>query len=258
MDPATASSLHDEFFGENVREEAELDALARVLPDMRRCIDVGANIGQYAVHANRFMCDGEIVAVEANPALIPLLEESLTRAGEEEANGNRFRVLNRAAHRESGQTIDLHLGASPTTSSVAPIGDSNETVQVETLCLDDLFEPEGATLIKIDVEGAEYAVVEGATRWLESKHAMIFIELHCWGDRSTGRYPHHVLAYLAKRGYAAEKVGTHFLFSPAAPGPCRAGVWRHTPLLLLKEFIYRFFPRAVPVIEGWMGRGVAG
>lgn len=52
---------------------------------------------------------------------------------------------------------------------------------VQTISLDEISDlgiVESPSLIKIDVEGAEFLVIEGAKKLLKSKHPILFIEIH--------------------------------------------------------------------------------
>ena len=89
-----SSSLQDEFFGHDLREQAVLDSFAELLPGHKRFIDVGANIGQYTYFANKYLSDSEIIAIEANPSVCDILRDTIRRAETEEAHHNSFRVMN--------------------------------------------------------------------------------------------------------------------------------------------------------------------
>ena len=58
-------------------------------------------------------------------------------------------------------------------------GLEGRTISVPAVCLDDDLQPEGPiSLIKIDAEGFEYQILEGAGRIVEAFAPLLFIELH--------------------------------------------------------------------------------
>ena len=67
-----AHSLQEEFFGNDLREQAVLSELGSLLPGHNRFIDVGANVGQYSYFANKFLWNAEIICVETNSDLLNL------------------------------------------------------------------------------------------------------------------------------------------------------------------------------------------
>ncbi|MDQ1292846.1 MAG: hypothetical protein QG608_727 [Actinomycetota bacterium] len=125
-------------------------------------IDVGANIGYFSVLASRLVGpDGRVVAIEASPQFHRMLSANC------EANTcPNVRTVNVAAS-DSPQELtfyledDKNLGGM---SVIRPEGDIEPSFTVRADPLPDILTTEELTeakLIKIDVEGAEAAVVRG-------------------------------------------------------------------------------------------------
>lgn len=74
--------------------------------------------------------------------------------------------------------------------------------------LDDFYRESVRTVIKVDVEGAEYRVLKSGRQFLDSKETVFFVELHGWGDRSIHKYPIHVCWLFLANHYAVRKIGT--------------------------------------------------
>lgn len=124
--------------------------------------DVGAHIGFFSVCAARL--GARVVAIE--PAAENL--ERLRRHGV--LNG--FDVIGAAAWRDA-DGVSLSPGPTPEQWRVGGEG------QVPSLRLDDLARERGLPdLIKLDVEGAEAAVLEGAAEILAARRTTILCELH--------------------------------------------------------------------------------
>lgn len=184
---AQISALLSEFTDPQVREATELAALPEMLQGISYFIDVGANVGQYVFHAARYLQNARVVAVEANPLLIPVLNRTVENLRAHDHGENTYEVR-AAAVSDVPDAIEFHISRFPTLSSVTPNAEA-ETLRVPTLHLDELHVPGLRTLIKVDVEGAEYRAIRSGSRFLQSHETSFFVELHSWGDRSIRKYP---------------------------------------------------------------------
>ena len=196
-------------------EQRELDALPRLLEGCDRFIDVGANVGLYLFYANRVLHDSRILAIEANPSLRPVLQEVCGRAQADADNGNRFAVETCAILDESG-TIDFFVTPNMDDSSIFSTRIKGATMQsVASRPLDDFYEPSGKTVIKMDIEGAEYRALKSAKRFLSCGHAEFFLELHPWGDSNIRKYPLQVCNLFFASGYGCKRIYRHYHFVKA-------------------------------------------
>ena len=138
---------------------------------------------------------------------------------------------------EDGREVDFHLmeGSSATGSSVLPErSDVARTVERRRLrTLDSLLAGEPADLLKIDVQGYELQILEGAARSLTTAKAVI-LETSLIEINEGCPLLHEVVAYMHERGFVVfDMLETHrrradaallqidFLFCPIA-SPLRA------------------------------------
>jgi FkbM family methyltransferase len=132
------------------------------------------------------------VVVEANPALLPLLEQNRAR------NDCRFKIVH-AAVSHGAETITFGVEDNILASSVN--GDEQHAVTVSTVTLERLLDDHGfqrATLI-CDIEGAELELVEHELKTLSERVSTIIMELH---DRIVGQEPtQRMLATLESAGF---------------------------------------------------------
>lgn len=121
------------------------------LPDAL-LVDCGANIGYWTVRS-RSLGYKRAIAIEANPALIPLIDKNVRQ------NRIAAKVRHAAIYERSGETLLLSNTEEHAVSSVGESG-----VPVTSLSLADLLKdaPERYAVIKLDVEGAEIAAMTGA------------------------------------------------------------------------------------------------
>jgi FkbM family methyltransferase len=135
--------------------------------------DVGANAGFYTLLAARLVGDhGRVVAIEPLPANLHRLQQHLS------LNAVHNAVVVAAAAAESSGSGHLAEAESPLMGSLAPTG-----VAVAIRALDDLVEelPTAAPhLIKIDVEGAESRVLDGARELLARHQPAVVLSAHGW------------------------------------------------------------------------------
>jgi FkbM family methyltransferase len=236
----------------NTYEDEELKAFKCVLADCDRFIDVGANVGQYAYNANLAMRGGEIVCIEANPFLIPVLEALAAHAQQQHGRGNDITVAHAAVSDRKGQ-VKLFVSTFAPGSSLVSQCDSGHETAVDGVPLDAFYRPSHKTMIKIDIEGAEYRALIGAESFLSSVHTVWFCELHGWGDAELGKYPLDVCRLFRRNGYAIRHVGArsrnHYFFYKAGPLARWFAFAAALPRLGTMAFVYRHAKFCVPFIR---------
>jgi len=182
-------------------EEYELHVLLKRLPVGGTFVDVGANFGLYTVLASRQVgIQGQVMAFEPDPDNAMLLRRNIG----ENACGN-VRVVQGAL--SSGRGVarlyedPVHRGM----LSLANVRGNHEWIDVTTMTLDESLEESGVRsidVIKIDVEGAELPVLEGAKRTLESTSGLeIFMEVNAPFMKRFGYDPLDPLHLLVGLGY---------------------------------------------------------
>jgi len=139
-------------------------------------VDVGAYTGVYSLSAAAQSSSVRVFAVEPS--------EKAARAIERSAKANRYsniQVIRAIASHRDGDTVELlaQQGRGTSTNSVEPTFHSGATFVVDkrsTVRLDTL-EITGVDLLKIDVEGHELAVLQGAERCIREGKPVVVIEL---------------------------------------------------------------------------------
>ncbi len=124
-------------------------------------VDVGANVGYYTVLAGLLVGDtGRVYAFEPDPQNFELLRRNVA------LNGLHNVILeNKAASNEAGQ-LSLYLDEENKGDHriYQPEGEQRRSIDVEAVRLDDYFEgvEDSVDFVKIDTQGAEFAILEGA------------------------------------------------------------------------------------------------
>lgn len=157
-------------------EEFEVGLFRRLAARSGLVLDVGANIGVYAVTGGADVpSGGRVVAFEPVPENLAYLRRNVA------ANGLGGRVtVEPVAVGEGPGEITLYLSAEQTgkhSAAAANAGPPAGAVTVPMTSLDAYVTGRAPDLIKIDVEGYEGFVLSGARRCLGALPALLF-ELH--------------------------------------------------------------------------------
>jgi len=198
-------------------EPNEFAFVDRVLKPGMVFIDVGANDGYYTLFAARRVGpSGRVIAVEPSSRERAHLQRNLGRNGLD-----NVQVVAAALGAEAG-FVDLHL-AHGVHAGHNTLGDfahddvvraSSERVPLETL--DAVVAKHGLTgvdMVKIDVEGAEMHVLEGARRTLAAQRPVLMVEANDEALRAQGASTEALFGFL--RGELDYGI---FVFSPETGG----------------------------------------
>lgn len=189
-------------------EQDELDLVRKCLEPGGYFLDVGANIGYFAVLAAKHVGpSGRVVALEPEPHNFKILRRNIGLNG----LGN-VRAVNYAAV-DRPQSLTLYLSSynfgdhrifDGDDDSLENLGTRQNRVQVRGIALDQFLQEErfAPDLIKIDVQGAEQSVLAGLRETL-STDADIRLLMEFWphGMRRFGTDPAELLTRLRALGF---------------------------------------------------------
>ena len=170
-------------------------------------IDVGANFGFHTIRAAvRVGAQGLVYAIEPQPDVLGLLRENLL------TNGIHNVSVDELALGEKAGTLELHrfprLGAGST--SIAKLDEEeSQPISCPSMTLDAYMESKGidkVKLVKLDVEGSELPILNGARKLLSSPcPPMWIVEINFETARACGYEPEDMLALLRSHGYSIYK-----------------------------------------------------
>jgi FkbM family methyltransferase len=174
------------------------ETVARLLDPGELAVDAGANIGYMTrLMTSRVGDGGRVVAYEPHPDLHRVLSENVQRAPE----GGEVVVVAAALSERAGEgelIVGSQFERNMGTASLAPNGGTatDKVVRVPVERLDDRI-PDGSRvgLLKLDVEGHELQVLQGARRTLSQRRIrdIVFEE--------NGELPSPVTRLLEAAGY---------------------------------------------------------
>ena len=166
--------------------------------------DVGANYGLYSGLAGEIISSGEIHAFEPNPEIFKYLIGGL---------GSKYKKISCVKKALSNQVDKLTFyvkrnssGGSTLNGEVASTLKSNfDAINVPCITLDSYIKNHRLpTFMKLDVEGAEHFVIEGATELFKRTKPVISLEV--WGAETGDRFSRKASEMPIKLGYAPHRI----------------------------------------------------
>ena len=195
-------------------ERAEWTFYIKYLREGMVAFDVGAYVGELTLLFSRFVGQrGQVHAFEASSKAFKHLEAVCESAGRSNV------ILNHLALAEKEGVVRLHVYDNEHLSwnsladrplqkygiHVKPVG----TEEVLATTIDAYCEKNGIPridLLKIDVEGAEYQVLQGARRMLEGKRILCCVFEFGQTTFDMGNDPNEIETYLKQFGYHIRNV----------------------------------------------------
>jgi FkbM family methyltransferase len=168
-------------------------------------VDVGANLGYYSVLWCQARAGNHCIAIEASPRNVKLLTENILQNNLTDA----CTILPVAASNCSG-TVSFDQGPITQTGwgGISPGVDSGaRLIRVEARSLDEMLSTmPTARLMKIDVEGAEALVIEGAAALLRAKKiGEVWFEDNKDRRKMLGIDLNRILSVFDTNGYCVDK-----------------------------------------------------
>ncbi|MCP3713253.1 FkbM family methyltransferase [Paraburkholderia sp. CNPSo 3274] len=164
-----------------VRFEPNTTALLQCLSsDDSRILDIGANIGITGILFGQLAARGKVAAIEPVPAAYRLLESNLASAGYQNVSTFNF-ALGNAEGEVVMQGNPNNLSGAFVVSAHSIDDGFHFRQAVKLHKLDGVFDTLGfdrLDLIKIDVEGYELDVLEGAARTLARYRPIVTLEMN--------------------------------------------------------------------------------
>jgi len=185
-----------------VYELGTVRALRKYVREGDFCLDIGANLGYFSILMSHLVGPrGKVEAFEPMPGTAAVLRENIRIKSAENVS-----VVEAAVSDKPGN-LDLLSESSqrfPKNASLVGYRMSGEVehTSVPAITLDKYFEglERLPNLLKIDVEGGEQGVLEGARNMLTRGGPLLIVEIHAWeSERSR-----EVLRVLSEVGYRAE------------------------------------------------------
>lgn len=187
-----------EIFTDGVYEPEILKLLGSNLKAGDIFIDIGANIGQHSMFCSYF-CK-QVYSFEPVKKLFDQFNESIAKN-----EIHNITSYNYALGDADGEIPMYSNGSSMATSSIVSTTGKHFIQNVEVVKLDDVYKKlgiDGASLVKVDVEGYEFNVLKGAENFLKKYKPKIVIEFSPYFYRRTDpSISQKIIDFLTGLGY---------------------------------------------------------
>jgi len=186
-----------------VHEEFETELVEKHIKKGMRVVDIGAHIGYFTIIFSKLVGGGgKVYAFEPEPYNYKLLVKNI------ELNNlsNSNIVLECCALSDKKGVVKLfldksNLGNVSMAKGNIPTVDLGKEVEVETVTLDDYLQDQKVDFIKMDIQGAEGLVIDGAKEVFTKNKLKLLIEFCPYNLRNLGTDPLGLLKQLESWGF---------------------------------------------------------
>jgi len=190
-------------------EARELDLIKRVFPLGGTYVDIGANVGNHAIHVAGFLSPARVIPFEPNVAAYKLLLANIALNGFAPVFDLSWIGLGLSDSRDDGfamETRTRNLGAA---RMLPGQGD------LQVIAGDEALADARPDFIKIDVEGMELPVLKGLEATITRATPWMLVEVEQRNDAAFAEW-------VARMGYVVDteikryETGGNYLIRPAA------------------------------------------
>ncbi len=151
VDPKWGPLITDGIYRDDY-ERQELQVLRQTLRPDDRYLEAGAAIGVVATAACQIVGDQNVIAYEANPALLPVARETTAR------NGYQPEIINGILGDQTGGDVDFYVNEIFLSSSLTAQPNTHR-ISVPARAFTDELDRFRPTYLMLDIEGAEVALL---------------------------------------------------------------------------------------------------
>ncbi len=175
IDPSKDQGVERSLFETGTYERGTLDFMTKYLKSGDTFVDIGANIGLMSLTAKKSVgSNGNVWSFEANPKTYAILEKNIEL---NEMLGIRAFECGLGAEKETLNLFDnwsINRGA----ASTVVRGENASSTEISILPLDQIVAGQSISvdMIKIDVEGMEIDVLNGAEKTILENRPLLIVE----------------------------------------------------------------------------------
>jgi len=163
-----------------IHEPLTTKLLSREIKKGMTCLDIGSNIGYYALLESKIVeTNGRVIAIEPSPQNFQYLKKNL-----EIQNVKNVDAYNFAASDKNGE-VNFLVYKESNGSFTIPDGEETdipgEIIKVQAKTIDTFLEEislKQIDFVRMDVEGYEYHIINGMKNIIKNSKPMFQIEIH--------------------------------------------------------------------------------
>ena len=172
IDPVNDHGVEMSLYETGTYEKGILDYIRKHFKQDGVFVDVGANIGLMSFFVSRYFPNATIHAFEAHPETVEILRKNVDLNA---FSGNISVYPYALGAVRSKVVISADTDANRGGASIVRQGTNAH--EVECFPLDEVLKESRIDLLKIDVEGYELPVLEGAKQLIEAYHPTLILEI---------------------------------------------------------------------------------
>ena len=164
-----------------IHEPLNTKFLSEQLQEGMICLDIGANLGYFTfLESLKIGKTGRVIGVEPAPLTFELFEKNIKLQKHQNISSYNF------AFSDKESTVDFFISNSSNWSRIIAEkdtyhGDKGDIIKIKCRTIDNFIEElelKKLDLIRVDLEGYEFEIFEGAQKTLSELKPMLQIEVH--------------------------------------------------------------------------------
>jgi len=196
IDPSIDKGVELSLFETGTYEKGTIQLLDQLLKPGSTFLDIGANIGLMSSIASKIVgADGKVLAVEANPKTVEILQHNLALNKAENVSIFPFALGSEKGTATLFENWNVNRGGASLLAQ-----EEQDGVDVPVEKIDDIFEHDKIDLIKIDVEGFELEVLKGGMGVLKEQLPILIIEVSEQREHEAGVTPEEIADFVRSIG----------------------------------------------------------
>lgn len=162
-------------------------------------VDIGAHLGGYTCLVGKALKKGKVYSFEIDKKVFDLLKENIKLNNLKNVNAYNIGVSDKKGFVKIPKKKDIDPGLAIDTK----LKKNKKYLTIKSTKLDSFFKnkQQKPTIIKIDVEGAEFLVLKGMKKLLEKENLKIFLEIHGNKLEKFNTNSKEIISFLQKKGY---------------------------------------------------------
>jgi FkbM family methyltransferase len=203
-----------------IRKADKDDAWFYELAKRSNCFfDIGANVGSTAIYAKANNKDKKVLLVDPNIEALTIAYKNLMM-NQMGLNAQFFCgfVSDKGGEQVKFYTVGIGEAGSMYKSHAKTASKTNTFYYINTVTLDHLVETLNwvPDLIKVDVEGAESLVLNGAMNLVAKQQTTFFVEMHATEEIPMAKNADLILEWCKKVSYSCYYLKNHALLSSSS------------------------------------------
>lgn len=198
VDPVKDNGVERSIYYFGTYEKGTLALIDKLLQRGDVFVDVGANIGLMSIFASKKVGqEGRVIAFEPNPKTKTLLERNVALNGSKNIHVEGFALSNEIKRGRIYDRWDINRGGASLIEPDAP----TDSYPIDETTFSHYFDAdEKIKLVKIDVEGYELNVVEGAQQYIlnSSSPPSLIVEFSSNRTNTFGRETFPLFSFLSE------------------------------------------------------------